>query len=313
MDGKLKIAANLQKKTEELPDKNLNHQLLNPLIDRPADLSEAEMLVLLHKLEEHQTELEATLELMKAELSFENSEKAKRAAELILANKELLIQSKEKAIRTNELIAENKELLFQNEEKDKLASELIIANKDLVLQSEYVMISVKELALRNTELQKSEAQYRTVIESSLYAIVIMGEGKIIYANHAANTLFGATYENRLVGTLMLDRVPREFHQLVIDRIKKCAEDDVITPMIELKYLKLDGTILDVEVQSTPINYGGVQSIQTAIHDITERKRLQHQLEERMKELKTLFYLSQLAERKDITMFTFYQELVDFLP
>ncbi len=244
--------------------------LLKNAIESPAALplanfSESDLLKLIHELDVHKIELEMMLDEM--------SERATgMAAELIIANEELAFQNQEKSKRADELVIANEELAYQNEEKTIRAAELIIAIKELAWQTEKARETGKFLALKNEELIKSEEQYRTMIESSLYAMVIIGAGKIIYANPSANLLFGATSEEGLIGTNMIDRVHPDFHQLATARITTCIEDKVIAPKIEMKYLKLDGSVLDVEVQSSPTTYDGVQSIQTAIHDITERKQ-----------------------------------------
>ena len=67
-------------------------------------------------------EAQALLDVNK-ELTFQNQEKAKRAAELAIANEELTYQNQEKEKRL-------KEIIFQNEEKTKRAAELIIANEE---------------------------------------------------------------------------------------------------------------------------------------------------------------------------------------
>jgi PAS domain S-box-containing protein len=48
-------------------------------------------------------------------------------------------------------------------------------------------------------------------------------------------------------------------------------------------------------------------------DITERRRTEWQIRERMKELRAFFHLSNLAERKDFSLGSFYQELAKVLP
>jgi signal transduction histidine kinase len=95
------------------------------------------------------------------ELAFQNEEKEKRAAELFIANKKLAIQNKEKEKRAKELIIANKELAFQNREKEKRADELIIANKELAYQNEEkenraaeLIIANKKLAFQNEEKEK---------------------------------------------------------------------------------------------------------------------------------------------------------------
>lgn len=63
------------------------------------------------------------LVMVNEELTYQNEEKAKRAAELVVAHQE-------KALRVEALINANEALLFQNEEKIKRAAELDIANED---------------------------------------------------------------------------------------------------------------------------------------------------------------------------------------
>ena len=98
-------------------------------------------------------------------LAFLNTEKKKRAAELIIANKELVFQNEEKEMRAAELIIANKELVVQNEEKEKRAAELVIANKELVVQNKEkemraaeLIIANKELAFQNKEKEKRAAE-----------------------------------------------------------------------------------------------------------------------------------------------------------
>jgi len=107
----------------------------------------------------------AELIIANKELVFQNEEKEKRAAELIIANKELIVQNEEKEKRAAELVIANKELVFQNEEKEKRAAELIIANKELVVQNEEkekraaeLVIANKELAFQNEEKEKRAAE-----------------------------------------------------------------------------------------------------------------------------------------------------------
>ena len=113
------------------------------------------------------TEQTWAIELRKVnkELTFQNKEKEKRAAELVIANKELTFQNKEKEKRAAELVIANKELAFQNEEKEKRAAELVIANKELAFQNEEkekraneLLIANKELTFQNKEKEKRAAE-----------------------------------------------------------------------------------------------------------------------------------------------------------
>jgi light-regulated signal transduction histidine kinase (bacteriophytochrome) len=98
------------------------------------------------------------------QLSLQNEEKEKRAAELVLANKELAFQNDLKDIRAAELAIANKELAFQNEQKDKRAAELVIANKERAFESKEKEKRAAELVIANKELtfQKGEKKKRAV-------------------------------------------------------------------------------------------------------------------------------------------------------
>lgn len=86
------------------------------------------------------------------ELTYQNEEKRKRAAELGIANKELIFQDEEKEKRANELGIANIELEFQTEEKEKRAAELGIANIELAFQDEEKGKRAAELGIANIEL-----------------------------------------------------------------------------------------------------------------------------------------------------------------
>ena len=107
----------------------------------------------------------AELIIANKELEVQNDIKEKRAAELIIANTELAFQNAEKEKRAAELHIANKELAFQNDEKEKRAAELIIANKELAYQNEEkgkradeLIIANKELAFQNDEKEKRAAE-----------------------------------------------------------------------------------------------------------------------------------------------------------
>jgi diguanylate cyclase (GGDEF)-like protein/PAS domain S-box-containing protein len=121
-------------------------------------------------------------------------------------------------------------------------------------------------------LQESERRYRTMIEWSPEAIAVHRGGKLIYVNPAAIKMFGARSAQDLIGKPILALIHPDFHQIVLARVKSIVDGGVNAPTIEEKFLKLDGTIIDVEIQGVPILYDGEPAVHTSIRDITERKR-----------------------------------------
>ena len=69
----------------------------------------------------------------------------------------------------------------------------------------------------------------------------------------------------------------DFHEIVRERIRKANEEGIAGPMIESKYFKLDGTVMDLEVQGKPIIYNGSPSILATFNDVTDRKKAEQKL------------------------------------
>lgn len=137
---------------------------------------------------------------------------------------------------------------------------------------------ISERKRTETALKESEERFRTLIEWSPEPVIVFRAGVLLYANPAALVMSGARSAQDLIGKPILDLVHPDFHQVAIGRMKKLEEGGTVAPMLEEKYLKLDGTSIDVEVQAAAIIYDGEPAIQAAIRDITARKAAQEQIQ-----------------------------------
>ena len=126
-------------------------------------------------------------------------------------------------------------------------------------------------------LRESENLYRAVVERSPEPIGIHQNGEIIYINPAGIKLLGAMSVQDLIGKPILDVVHPDFHPLVQLRLERLAADGVGIPICEERYLKLDGTAIDVISQTCSIFYNGQPAVLVLAHDITEQKRTEGQL------------------------------------
>ncbi|MDX8400781.1 MAG: EAL domain-containing protein [Gallionellaceae bacterium] len=136
---------------------------------------------------------------------------------------------------------------------------------------------VAERKLIEKSLHESEGRYHTLVEWSPNPIAVHRSGKLIYVNPATIKLFGASSAQDLVGKPILDLIHPDFHQVVLARIKENIKDGLSVPQIDEKFLKLDGTVIDVEVQGTSIIYDGEPAIHAALRDITEQKLKEEKL------------------------------------
>ncbi len=131
---------------------------------------------------------------------------------------------------------------------------------------------ITERKLADAKVKESEERYRTLIEWSPEAITVHSSGKLVFANPAAVKLFGGHHEQDLLGKPILDLIHADFREAISNRIRGITVSGGSAPMIEVKYLRLDGGAVDVEVQAKFITYDGMPAVLGVMRNITERKQ-----------------------------------------
>ena len=134
-----------------------------------------------------------------------------------------------------------------------------------------------DLGQRENALRESEERYRALVEWSPEAAVVHREGKLVYVNPVAVRLVGATCAEDLIGRPIFDLVHPDSRALVAQRAQAVQTQGGTLPLAIEKFLRLDGSAIDVEVQSTAIVYEGEPAIYVAVRDITERLASQEKL------------------------------------
>ncbi|MFZ4481450.1 MAG: PAS domain-containing protein, partial [Rhodoferax sp.] len=127
-------------------------------------------------------------------------------------------------------------------------------------------------------LRESEQRYRTMVEWTPEPIAVHRGYTILYANPAAIKMFGASCASDLTGTSLLDRAHPDCHQIAMSRTENYGNRGLDVPMLELKMLRMDGAVIDVEIQGTAIFYDGERVRQSSMRDISARKAVEAALE-----------------------------------
>lgn len=120
-------------------------------------------------------------------------------------------------------------------------------------------------------LQASEERYRRLVEESPIPMWIDKNGSITYMNPAALQTLGATDLDQVVGRSALSFVHPDSHKMVKDHIAQMEIEDKVMPLLEEKFVRLDGIVIDVEVFATPFTTSGGRAMQVLFQDITKRK------------------------------------------
>jgi len=160
-------------------------------------------------------------------------------------------------------------------EKVQVAMDFLLNMTQFISETLY---QKQEQAELNKALRESEEEYRNLIEFSPVAMCIIHDWQTIYFNPAAIRLFGAKTQDELIGKHVFEFVHPDFHELAKENSTLLAEKGFID-MQELKYLKLDGRVLDVETQAKSIRFNDDVATLVVMNDITERKHAEIALAE----------------------------------
>lgn len=136
-------------------------------------------------------------------------------------------------------------------------------------------------------MRESEERYRTLVEWSPEGIGVHQNGVMIYANPAAAAIVGARSALELVGKPMIDFVHPDDRADLQKNVEVILPHGASTPLTERRYLKIDGTVIDVETKGGSIIINGAPAVQIVIRDITARKREQSALRESRQQLRVL--------------------------
>jgi len=133
--------------------------------------------------------------------------------------------------------------------------------------------SVAQNRLVEEELIKSEERYRNLVELSPDMIALHSQGKYVYVNPVGTRMLGASRPEDLIGKSTFETIHPEYIETVKERTRQLMQGKAV-PLLEEKYIRLDGKIVDVEVAAAPIPFQGQPMVQVIARDITERKRME---------------------------------------
>jgi PAS domain S-box-containing protein len=119
--------------------------------------------------------------------------------------------------------------------------------------------------------------YRKLVEQSPDALLVHRQGKILFANKACVSLFGASSAGELLGKQMFDFVHPDDREAVKKRIREHARDFTNVRQNETRLIGLNGKETCTEVMACSITYLGQASMQVAYRDISLRKEAEKRL------------------------------------
>jgi diguanylate cyclase (GGDEF)-like protein/PAS domain S-box-containing protein len=173
---------------------------------------------------------------------------------------------------------------------------------------------VKQLEQENAQLRTSEERLQILFEHAPDAYYLSDlKGTFVDGNAAAERITGYM-KGELVGESFLKLKLLSAGDLL--RAASLLAKNLLgrsTGPDEFTLTSKDGTPVPVEIQTHPVRIGNRRLVLGIARDISARKKTEHELRERARELQGLYRLAEIAERKDVSLDELYQELTDILP
>ncbi|GLC30912.1 MASE3 domain-containing sensor histidine kinase [Clostridium omnivorum] len=153
------------------------------------------------------------------------------------------------------------------EAKEKLeykTNELVEINEKLNKENE-------EFKIMQQDLKESKKNYLQLIDFLPYAIITHRNGKILFLNNAALTMFKANDYKDMIGREILDFVHSEERKVSKTRITK-TYNGMDTELLERRMIDINGEVLYVETKAVPYVHKGLPAALVVIGDVSERRR-----------------------------------------
>jgi PAS domain S-box-containing protein len=141
-----------------------------------------------------------------------------------------------------------------------------------------IIEDVTERASLEERLTRSEAKFSRVVEDLDDGYLIISDGKIAYANKAASEMTGIAVF-KLLGLGIAEIISDE--RLVLE----CTRPTGAKLKLESRINHASGTWIPVDVTISSAEYGGRQMVSVIVADITERKKIEKQLEQKNREMR----------------------------
>ena len=138
------------------------------------------------------------------------------------------------------------------------------------------IVDITERRKAEEGLSQSEERYRAVVEQSAEGIYLVDgvTKRILQTNPALQNMLGYTAEE--LRGMELHEIVAHARETVEANVERTLKEG--TRFIrERKYLCKDGSVVEVEIAASAIDYGGKRVICAAIRDITERKRAEEEI------------------------------------
>ncbi|MHA1143679.1 MAG: PAS domain S-box protein [Candidatus Helarchaeota archaeon] len=134
-----------------------------------------------------------------------------------------------------------------------------------------IIRDISERKLTERKLKESEEKYRSIINRSNDAIIIVQDGYTVFNNSKTNEMFGYADEELRRTHLKSFFPEKKGIPALIKQYNDLIAGKEIPSLTELKIRRKDGSIIDVEYNTSLFEWNGKYAALVVVRDISERK------------------------------------------
>jgi two-component system cell cycle sensor histidine kinase/response regulator CckA len=155
------------------------------------------------------------------------------------------------------------------------------------------------------DIAERDARYKTLLEQAREGVVAEADGRIVFVNPAATSIFGWERDEDWAGKTFLDLAAPESHES-LKAILSAAPATGLPARHEVVGVKADGSRFAMEISPARMTFQGKHAVQAILRDITERRRAEQTLRESEERYRLLF------ENNPQPMWVYDRETLRFL-
>jgi PAS domain S-box-containing protein len=213
--------------------------------------------------------------------------------------KQMLLKSKEGKISDFEtqFLTRDGKTVFVN-----MSATLMRDGEGNVIGTLGINRDITQRKILERELQESEERYRTMVESAHDMVaIICDDNRLKYVNKKAEELTAYSKEE-LIGMDFRELLDGRRRKSILERFRKKRRGERVPIRYEFEIIRKDGERRRVESSSSNLkDANGSVSTLAYIKDITERKRYEEALKEKLEELEKWYKLTVDRELKMIEL------------
>ncbi|MFH0848035.1 MAG: PAS domain S-box protein [archaeon] len=138
---------------------------------------------------------------------------------------------------------------------------------------------------------RRKAQYQCPLEDSMDAISVTVGSKLAYVNEHCAKLLGFDDPSMLVGKDIVEFIAPEDREKVLTRTVGRQKGEEHPPRYEFKMQTRNGAKIDIETQVTVIDYRGERAVLAFMRDLSEHRRVEHELKRSEERFRKIFHSS----------------------